>query len=212
MFGGLRTLLLADLSHEAAVLAGPLFVDSLVLAELAAADEPRRAQLVVGLELQGVRDVEEIVLAGNDTPEAAADAAARLAGRRAELIEAAGQLGVDAREWRPPDEIEELAKRHGRGEEYVDKLVSDQFVCGSSLARTQRYSPTEDPKEILVGGPHAKVDAWSDVTGLFGSNIDAATPRVQPARSSGGPNHPRSQSCSLESEQLKDPPAARGRE
>jgi hypothetical protein len=43
MFGGLRTLLSADFSHEAAVLAGPLFVDPLVLAELAAADEPRRA-------------------------------------------------------------------------------------------------------------------------------------------------------------------------
>ena len=58
MFGGLRTLLSADFSHEAAVLAGPLFVDSLTLAELAAADEARRAQLVVGLQLQGVRDAE----------------------------------------------------------------------------------------------------------------------------------------------------------
>lgn len=207
MFGGLRTLLTADFSHEAAVLAGPLFVDSLVLAELAAADEPRRAQLVVGLELQGVRDVEGIILAGNNTPEDAANVAARLAGRRAEVIEAAGQLGVDAREWCPRDEVEELAKRHGRGEEYVDKLVSDQFVHGSSLARAQRYSPTEEPKEILVGGPHAKVDDWSDGTGLF-----AATSMLHAARAAcsifSWPEPPEVAELLVESERLNDAPAA----
>jgi hypothetical protein len=207
MFGGLRTLLSADFSHEAAVLAGPLFVDSLVLAELAAADQPRRAELVVGLELQGIRDTEGIVLAGSDTPEGAAGVAARLAGRRAEVTEAARRLGVDAREWCPRDEVEELAQRHGRREEYVDKLVSDQFVYGSSLARAQRYSPTEDSKEILVGGPHAKVDDWSDGTGLF-----AATSMLHAARAAcsifGWPETPEVSELLLESERLKDAPAA----
>jgi hypothetical protein len=207
MFGGLRTLLTADFSHEAAALAGPLFVDSLVLAELAAADERRRARLVIGLELQGVRDVEGIILAGNDTPEDAANVAARLASRRAELIEAAGQLGVDAREWSPRDDVEELAKRHGRAEEYVAKLVSDQFVHGSSLARAQRYSSTEEPKEILVGGPHAKVDDWSDGTGLF-----AATSMLHAARAAcsifSWPEPPEVAELLVESERLSDVPAA----
>ena len=206
MFGGVRRLLSADFSHEAAVLAGPLFVDSLVLAELAAADEPRRAHLVVGLELQGVRDAEGLLFAGTDTPDEAAAVAERLAGRRAELIEAAGRLGAEAREWCPRDELEELAKRHGRGDEYVDKLVSDQFVYGSSLARAQRYSRTDESKEVLVGGPHAQVDEWSDGTGQF-----AGTSMLHAARAAcsifGWPEPPKVAELLVENESLKDAPA-----
>jgi hypothetical protein len=201
MFGGLRTLLSTDYSHEAAVLAGPLFIDSLIMAELAAADEPRRVQLVVGLEMQSLRDAEPIVLAGADTPEEEADVASRLAGRRAEVAEAAGRLGVDAEEWCPRNEVEELATRHGRGDEYVDKLVSDQFVYGSGVARAQRYSTTDRPKEIMVGGPHAKVAEWSDGTGLF-----AGTSMLHSARAAcsifGWPEPPEVADLLVESERL----------
>jgi hypothetical protein len=67
-------------------------------------------------------------------------------------------------------DVAELAKRHGRGEEYVDKLISDQFFNGSSLAIAQRYSPADEPKEVFVGGPHANVEDWSDGTGLFAAS------------------------------------------
>jgi hypothetical protein len=129
-----------------------------------------------------------------------------VAGRRAELIEAAGRLGADAREWCPRDELEELAKRHGRGDEYVDKLVSDQFVYGSSLARTQRYSLADGPKKVLVGGPHAQVDEWSDGTALF-----AGTSMLHAARAAcsifGWPEPPKVADLLAESERLKDAPA-----
>jgi hypothetical protein len=53
MHDAVRTLLSSGFSHEAVALVGALFVDSLVLAELAAADSARRGTLVIGLRLQG---------------------------------------------------------------------------------------------------------------------------------------------------------------
>jgi hypothetical protein len=207
LFDAIRTLLAANFSHEAAALAGPLFVDSLVLSELAAADEPMRTQLLIGLELRGVADIERLVLAQGSMPEAAAAVTARLAGRRADLTDAARRLGVTAREWFPSDEVEELAKRHARDEDYFASLISDQFLYGSSVARAQRYSQTGEPNEIVVGGPHANIDEWSDGTALF-----AAASTLHAARAAFaifGWSEPSDIAALLiESERLRDPVAA----
>ena len=76
-------------------------------------------------------------------------------------------------------------------------------MYGSSLARAQRYSPTDETKEILVGGPHAKVDEWSDGTGLF-----AATSMLYAARAAcsifGWTEPPQVAELLVESERLKD--------
>ena len=54
-----RLLLSEGFSHEAVTLGRPLFVNSLALQHLAAADEKRRGSLMVGWVLAGIQDLED---------------------------------------------------------------------------------------------------------------------------------------------------------
>jgi hypothetical protein len=60
MFDAVLVLLDNGFVQEAAMLCRPLFVDSLALAEIAAADEKRRISLVVGRQLNAIADIDGI--------------------------------------------------------------------------------------------------------------------------------------------------------
>ena len=144
MFGAVRLLAKEeelDFGQEAAVLTRSLATESLMLMELAAADETRRVELVVGWELVTLDDMEglwhEYQARGQDSA-AVLDATAA---RKRQVEACARERGAGTRRWRVDEKA--LAGRHGR-DDYLSFRVLHHFVHGSTYATALRYSQEGD--------------------------------------------------------------------
>jgi hypothetical protein len=156
--------------HEAVMLGRPLFTDSLMLAEYAAANETRRVELVMGWSIASLGAVEGLFrdarrLRGKDV----AAALTGLAERRKAHEDYARRHGARLKAWWPDAHAKELALKHGREDEYGALLVTQQFVHGATSAISARYTKvTEDTVE--VGGPAVDLETWGRSAALFAAN------------------------------------------
>jgi Family of unknown function (DUF5677) len=166
MFGAIRLLLAHDFVHEAVLLGRPLFTDSLILAELAAADSKGRAELVVRWSLASLADFEGIyreARARGDEVDVELD---QLAEQRKQLEAHARRQALKTRRWTPDEK--QLAEQHGRADEYGAYRLTSHFVHGSTIAVSQRYTKAVD-ETVMVGGPAAQLEDWALDAGLFGA-------------------------------------------
>ena len=163
-FGAIRLLLEHDFAQEAVILGRPLFTESLMLAEFAAANETRRIELVIGWSLEGLGNLEGIVKEAAARGDDASEELQDIARQRDELKGYARRHGASTLHWKPDEK--RLADAHGRGQEYIDFRLTHHFVHGSTMAVSHRYSKTDD-ETVAVGGPAAEVETWSAPAGLF---------------------------------------------
>jgi len=176
IFGAVRLLAKLeepDFGQEAALLARPLVTESLMLMELAAADEIQRVELVIGWELLTLDQLEglwrEAEARGHDVTEQLEATASRK--RAAEAY--ARKRGAGTSRWRVDEKA--LADKHGR-EDYLSFRLMHHFVHGSTYAVAQRYSQEGDV--YFVGGPAAD-RVWGKAAALqAASSIVYATRAV----------------------------------
>jgi hypothetical protein len=166
MFGAIRLLLAYNFVHEAVLLGRPLFTDSLILAELAAVDHKRRAELVVRWMLGSLADFEGIYHDAQARGDDVDAELAKLAEQRTQLESDARRRDLKTRRWKPAEK--ELADRHGRADEYGAYMLTQHFVHGSTMAVSQRYTKSDDDI-VWVGGPAAQLEDWAPDAGLFGA-------------------------------------------
>jgi hypothetical protein len=178
MFNAALLLLAKEFVHEAAIFCGPLFVDSLALAEIADADASRRVELIVGRRLAALADVDdlfrEMQAHGDDD---VSDAIARLPDARRDVEEYARRHGAAARAWEPDGQVKRLADSHRRGTEYSAYLMTSLFSRGSATVTDERLSSADD-NVIKVGGEAVNVDMWSTPTALFAAHSVAQACRA----------------------------------
>lgn len=161
-----------DFGQEATALARSLISESLMLMELADADERRRVTLIVGWELASVYDLEgllrEAVARGHDVsfmlepiPESK---------RRLEAY--AREHGAGARKWRVDEKA--LADKFGR-EDYLMFRFMHHLVHGSAFALAQRYS--QENGAFVIGGPAADPH-WGNAAALLSASSVAHATRA----------------------------------
>jgi hypothetical protein len=166
-FAGVRVLLRGDLVHESVILARPLFTDSLVLAELASANETRRADLVVRLILNGINDFENITQEAAANGDDVTDEREWIERQRQEVRAFVAREGLRVPKSWPPAE-KTLAFRHGRRDELLDFRMTHWFVHGSGLVLLQRYT-REGEGVVRVGGKAVALEPWRLGTAIFAS-------------------------------------------
>jgi hypothetical protein len=167
MFGAVRVLLANDFVQEAALFCRPMFVDSLALAEIAAADEKRQISLVVGRQLDAIADIEGIFreMKARGDQEVVRNLE-HMAARRRKVEKYARRHDASTRHWNPEDQVKALADKHGRGGEYTSYRMTSHFVHGSA-AITEHRSSVDDEDVARIGQPHLNVDVWERPTALF---------------------------------------------
>jgi hypothetical protein len=161
-FGAVRVLAKVkapDFGQEALILVRPLLTESLMLMELAEADETRRVELVVGWELASLDDLEGLMREAQTRGHRDDDTRLILddiASQRRVVETYARELGARTRKWKVNEKT--LAEKHGR-DDYLSFRMTHHFVHGSTFAASQRYSKKGDI--YLVGGPAADTGwAW----------------------------------------------------
>lgn len=167
MFGAVRVLLDNGFVQEAAMFCRPMFVHSLALAEIAAADEKRRISLVVGRQLDAIADIEGIfreMQARGD--EQVVKNLEHMAERRRRVEKYARRHDASTKHWDPEDHVKAMADKHGRGGEYPSYRMTSHFVHGSA-AITGHRSSVDEEEVARIGGPHLDVDVWERPTALF---------------------------------------------
>jgi hypothetical protein len=160
-----RSLLSEGFSHEAVTLGRPLFVNSLALQELAAADEKRRGSLMVGWVLAGIQDLENYFRDRESRGDDVSEEMEQIAERRREVVGYASKRGFGTRHWQP--DPKGLADAHGRGHQYGAMLVTHMFVHGTWAATSEHYSITDEG--VVVGRSTATPKRWERDAGLFAS-------------------------------------------
>jgi hypothetical protein len=156
MFDAVLVLLDNGFVQEAAMLCRPLFVDSLALAEIAAADEKRRISLVVGRQLNAIADIDGIFREMQARGDEVTKNLQHTAARRSRVEQYARQHDASTRHWDPEDHVRALADKHGRGNEYASYRMTHHFVHGSA-AITEHRSSVDDEDVMRIGGPHLDV-------------------------------------------------------
>jgi hypothetical protein len=168
MFAAVLVLLDNGFVQEAAVFCRPLFVDSLALAEIAAADEKRRISLVVGRQLGAIADIEgifrEMQARGDDEVIKNLE---HMAERRRKVEKYARRHGASTKHWDPENHVKTLADKHGRGDEYTSYRMTHHFVHGSAAITEHRSSVDDDYEVARIGGPYLDVEIWQKPTALF---------------------------------------------
>ena len=178
MLGAVLVLLDKGFVQEAAMCCRPLFVDTLALAEIAAADDKRRISLVVGRQLDAIADVEGIfreMQARGDKK--VVKNLEHMAERRRRVEEYARRHDASTRHWDPEDQVKTLADKHGRGDEYVSYRMTHHFVHGSA-AITEHRSSLDDENVARIGGPHLDVEIWERPTAVFAAHCLALACRA----------------------------------
>jgi hypothetical protein len=161
-----RLLLSEGFTHEAVTLGRPLFVNSLVLEELAAADEKRRGSLMVGWVLAGIQDLENYFRDRGSRGYDVSQEMEQAAERRREVFGYASERGFGTRQWQP--DPKGLADAHGHGDQYGAMLVTHMFVHGTWAATSEHYS-MNDEGVVVVGDSTATPKRWERDAGLFAS-------------------------------------------
>ncbi|HEX7255330.1 MAG TPA: hypothetical protein VF236_05325 [Gaiellaceae bacterium] len=163
IFGAVRLLAKLedpDFGQEATILARPLITESLMLMELAAADETRRVELVVGWELLTLDDLEGLWREAQARGQDMDDQLKSTALAKGWWEEYARRRGAGTSRWRVDEKA--LADKHGR-EDYLSFRMMHHFVHGSAFAAGQRSSQEGDVH--FVGGPAAD-KGWGKAAAL----------------------------------------------
>jgi hypothetical protein len=168
LHAAVRLLLSEGFTPEAMPLGRPLFVNSLALEELAAADEKRRGFLMVGWVLAGIQDLENYFRDRQSRGYDVSQEMGQIADRRRETLGYASTLGFGTRHWQPDDDPKRLANAHGRGDQYGAMLVTHMFVHGTWPATSEHYSITDEG--VVVGPSTATPKRWERDAGLFASH------------------------------------------
>jgi hypothetical protein len=150
-----------DFGQEAAVLARSLITESLMLMEIAAAEETERVELVVGWELATLDDLEGLWREGQARGHDVSAALEATASGKRQVEAYARARGAGTRRWRVDEKA--LADKHGR-EDYLSFRMMHHFVHGSTFATAQRYSQEGDV--YFVGGPAAADPVWGKAAAL----------------------------------------------
>jgi hypothetical protein len=158
LVAAIGTLVAYGFSNEALVLARPLLTDSLALAELAAADERRRAELVLGWELHSLAELNGVALEAEARGEDWTAQIEALEDWTEKVRGYARRHALSTRHWQPDERAKELAAKHDRADEYLDLRFLHHFVHGSTFATKQRY--TSDDEVTAVGGPAIVHEVW----------------------------------------------------
>lgn len=169
MHGAVVLLLDNGFIQEAAALGRPLFVDSLALAEVAAADETRRIELLAARRLEAFADMKGIFLemqARGDDDVAKNIAFVDELYRQAETY--ARRHGAGTRHWRPDGDIKQLADSRGRGKEVIAYRMAHHFVHGSP-AITDDRSWLDEEGVAHVGGPTTSYGVYEAPAAMFAS-------------------------------------------
>jgi hypothetical protein len=159
MHGAVVLLLDNGFVHEAAALGRPLFVDSLALVEIAAADDTRRIEMLVGRQLAAIADVEGMFLDMQARGEEVAGNIEHMRERRAKVEAYARRHSVGTKHWEADKDIKKLAERHGRGDEYAGYRMTHHFVHGSA-AVTEDRSWFDEEDVAHIGGPTTNLEVW----------------------------------------------------
>lgn len=173
LFGAVRLLAESGFGHEALILTRPLFTESLMLMELAAAGDRDRISLVTGWSLASVDDLEGVMREAQSRGEDCSDQLAALPTLRASLEAYARRNGARVRRWRPDEK--KLADKHRDGDGYLDFRMSHHFVHGSSFAGEQRHRTDGDV--VFVGGPAAD-QGWAEPAALAAAESVLLAPRA----------------------------------
>ncbi len=168
LHAAVRLLLAEGFAPEAMPLDRPLFINSLGLEELAAADETRRGSLMVGWVLAGLQDLENYFRDRQSRGHDVSAETEQLAERRREVLAYASRNGFGTRQWQPDDDPKRLADTHGRGEQYGALLVTHMFVHGTWAATSEHYLITDEG--IVVGASTPTPKRWERDAGLFASH------------------------------------------
>lgn len=163
LLGAVQLLLQKGFPHEAMMLGRPLLTDSLALAELAAANEHRRAELAIGWELATLADLRGAMLEGKAQGQDMDEQLEAIDIYRGQLEEYARRNGFGMKFWKPDDQAKGLATNHGRADEYLDLRMLHHFVHGSTFATAQRYSSRDGA--IIIGGPAVERTSWAFAAG-----------------------------------------------
>jgi hypothetical protein len=168
LHAAMRLLLSEGFGHEAVALGRPLFVNSLALRELAAADDKRRGSLMVGWVLAGIQDLENYwrdqAARGHDVSKEME----QIAERRSEAFGYASTRGFAPKQWRPDKDLKRLTDAHERSEDYGALLVMHMFVHGTWTATSEHYSLT-DEGVVVIGGSTDTPRRWERDAGLLAS-------------------------------------------
>jgi Family of unknown function (DUF5677) len=160
-FGAIALLAGQGFGQEAVSLGRSLFTESLMLAELAEADEPRRVELVIGWSIATIDDLEGVLREALADGDDFAEQLEGLTSIRAELEGYARRHDVGTQRWRPNEKA--LAQKHDR-DGYGDFRLAHHFVHGSTFAVSQRYTKREDV--VWIGG-QARKGPWALPAVLF---------------------------------------------
>ena len=169
MLAAMRVLIERDFSHEAMILSRPLITDSLALAELAASDEQRRAELLISWELQSLADLRGVMTEAEAQDIGDFSALFAWIDKRVDEINTyARARSLSTRHWSPDADSKAMAATHDRVTEWMDVRIAHHFVHGSTFATSQRYSPADDGG-ITVGGPSSQTKLWAIAAGCSGA-------------------------------------------
>lgn len=142
------------------MLARSVHTESLMLMELAGADETRRVELVVGWELATLDDLEGLWREAQARRHEVTSQLEASALRRRQVEAYARERGAGTRRWRVDEKA--LADEHGR-DDCLSFRMMHHFVHGSTFAAAQRYSQQGDA--YVVGGP-AVDTGWGKAAAL----------------------------------------------
>lgn len=160
-FGAVRLLAQAGFGQEAVALGRSVFTESLMLMELAEADELRRIELVVGWSLASVDDLTGVLREAEARGDDVTEELEAMKTLRASLEGYARRNNARTRRWRPDEKA--LALKHDVGG-YLDFRMAHHFVHGSTFASEQRLTMRDDV--AFIGGPAAR-GGWSLPAALF---------------------------------------------
>lgn len=161
LLAAVRALTQLGFGHEALILTRPLFTESLMLLEVAAADEPRRVELVVGWLLGSLADLEGLMREAQARGDDTSGQLTGIAKQRADIDAYARRHSAGTRHWRV--DVKALADKHRGGDGYLDFRMAHHFVHGSTFASEQRY--TRRGEVALIGGP-ATEPGWAKSAAL----------------------------------------------
>lgn len=161
LFNAVRLLTDNGMGREALILTRPMFTESLMLLEWAAADDTRRVELTLGYSLASLANFEGTMLEGQSRGDDTSLQLAEVARRRKQIEDYARRRNARTRSWRVDEKA--LADKHRGGDGYLDFRMSHHFVHGSAFAGEQRVTKRGDL--IMVGDPDADRD-WAEGAAL----------------------------------------------
>lgn len=138
LFKAVHTLVRAGLGEEALILTRPMFTESLMLMNIAAADEPTRLGRLARWSLASLDDFAGVMREGEARGRDESESLANIAKRRATIVEYARKFKAALPKRWPPNE-KQLADRH----DAARNTWTSAYIITSCTARVS--PPSNDP-------------------------------------------------------------------